>query len=307
MSAVALPGGSLPRARVRPAPRAHRATDVLVLTARNLAHIARQPLRLSDVTIQPLVFTALFVYVFGAGITVGGGYVQFALAGLLGMNLVTSATGTAIGLSTDLTTGVIDRFRVLPVWRPAILVGRTLSDLLGAILCSACVAATGLVMSWRPDGGVPDAIAGFALFLLFSYAVSWGCACIALATDGPEAAQGLSLLVLFPSAFVSNALVPTAHMPLVIRAVAVGHAGVVGGAARRLRPARGQPLPPPRHRLTSLAGEETAQRLLMAGPAGDGGPGSIGIISRCQGKCQEVADDIDIGTAPRSARGTGGE
>jgi ABC transporter DrrB family efflux protein len=235
MSAITVPGGSLPRARVRPAPRAHRASDVLVLTARNLAHIARQPLRLSEFTVQPLVFTALFVYVFGSGIAVRGSYVQFAIAGLLGMNLVTSATGTAIGLSTDLSTGVIDRFRALPVWRPAILVGRSLCDLLGAILCSAVVAAMGLIMGWRPTGGVPDAIAGFALFLFFSYGLAWGCACLALVTDGPESAQGISLVILFPAAFVSNALVPTGHMPLVIRTVADWNpVSAVTAAARHL-------------------------------------------------------------------------
>lgn len=235
MSAIAVPGGSLPRARVRPGPRARRISDVLVLTVRNFVHIARQPLRLSEYTIQPLVFTALFVYVFGSGVAVGGSYVQFAIAGLLGMNLVTSATGTAIGLSTDLTTGVIDRFRALPVWRPAILVGRTLCDLLGAALCSAVVAAVGLAMGWRPDGGVPDAIAGFGLFLFFSFGISWGCACLALVTDGPESAQGISLIILFPGAFISNALVPTGHMPLVIRAVADWNPiSAVTAAARQL-------------------------------------------------------------------------
>src|ERR1700677_482782 len=71
-----------------------------------------------------------------------------------------------------------------------------------------------------PSGGVPGAIAGFALFLFFSYAISWGCACLALVTDGPESAQGLSLLILFPMAFISNAVVPTGHMPLVIRDIA---------------------------------------------------------------------------------------
>lgn len=235
MSAVTVPGGSLPRARVRPVPRAHRVRDVLVLTARNLLHIARQPLRLSDVTIQPLVFTALFAYVFGSSVAGTGNYIQYDIAGLLGMNLVTSATGTAIGLSTDMTTGVVDRFRVLPVWRPAILVGRTLSDLLGAVVCSACVAATGLLMGWRPSGSVAGAIAGFALFLLFSYAIAWGCACLALATDGPESAQGLSLLILFPMAFISNAIVPTGRMPLVIRAIANWNPiSAVTAAARQL-------------------------------------------------------------------------
>ena len=204
----------------RPALRTRPLSDVLVLTARNLAHIAREPLRLSDVTIQPVVFTLLFVYVFGSAVGGTGSYPQFAIAGLLAMNLVTSATGTAVGLSSDLATGVIDRFHTLPVWRSAVLVGRILSDLLGAALCAAIVAVTGLVMGWRPDGSVPAAIAGFAIFLLFSFGLSWGCSCLGLIADSPESAQGITLVILFPLAFISNALVPTGHMPLVLREVA---------------------------------------------------------------------------------------
>jgi ABC-2 type transport system permease protein len=206
--------------RTRPSPRTRPLTDVTVLTGRNLAHIAREPLRLSDVTIQPVVFTLLFVYVFGSAVAGAGSYKQFAIAGLLAMNLATSAAGTAIGLSGDLATGVIDRFRTLPVWRPAILVGRTVSDLLGAILCAATVGATGLAMGWRPQGSIAEAIAGFAIFLLFSYALCWGCICLALVTKSPESAQGISLVILFPLAFISNALVPTGHMPAVFRVLA---------------------------------------------------------------------------------------
>jgi ABC-2 type transport system permease protein len=203
-----------------PPARTRRLVDVAVLTGRNLTHIAREPLRLSDVVIQPVVFTLLFVYILGSAVSGAGSYTQFAIAGLLGMNLATSAVGTAIGLSGDLATGVIDRFRTLPIWRPAILVGRTVSDLLGAILCSATVAATGLAMGWRPHGTIAGAIGGFGLFLLFSYALTWGCTCLALVTKSAESAQGIGLVILFPLAFISNALVPTGHMPTVFRVVA---------------------------------------------------------------------------------------
>ncbi len=176
--------------------------DVLVLTQRNLFHIAREPLRLSDVTIQPVLFTLLFIYVLGSGIVLphGGSYTDYAIAGLLAMNLTTSAIGTAVGLSDDLGTGVIDRFRTLPMWRPAILVGRSLADLLTATLCALIVIATGLVVGWRPDNDVLSVIGGIALFLLFSYAISWMCACIGLASRDAEASQGLGLIVLFPLA-----------------------------------------------------------------------------------------------------------
>jgi ABC-2 type transport system permease protein len=211
--------------------------DVVVLTWRNLVHIAREPLQLSDVTIQPVLFTILFVYVFGAGVVVpgGGSYVDFAIAGLLALNLTTSSMGTAVGLSTDLSTGVIDRFRTLPMWRPAVLVGRSFADLLTAALCTLIVGVTGFAIGWRPGGSAAATIAGFGLFLLFSYALSWGCACLGILSKGPESAQGTGLVILFPLAFVSNALVPTEHMPAPLRFIADWNpVSAVTAAARRL-------------------------------------------------------------------------
>jgi ABC-2 type transport system permease protein len=196
--------------------------DVVVMTTRNLVHLAREPLRLSDVTIQPVLFTLLFIYVLGAGLVLPdhGSYKEFAIAGLLAMNLVTSAIGTAVGLSDDLGTGVVDRFRTLPMWKPAVLVGRSLTDLLTAILCGLIVIATGVVIGWRPHASPGEVIAGFAIFLLFSYALSWGCACIGLFSRDAESSQGIGLVILFPLAIVSDALVPTQHMPAAVRAIA---------------------------------------------------------------------------------------
>jgi len=211
-----------------------RLRDVAVLLRRNLLHIAAEPLRLSEFTVQPVLFTLLFVYIFGSGVPVRGGYPAFAIAGLLAMNLVTSAIGTGIGLSADLSTGLIRRLRTLPMWRPAILVGRSATDLLTAVLCTAAVAVTGLAVGWRP-GGVAGALAGFAIFLLFSYALAWGCACLGLIGRSPESAQGLGLVVLFPLAIVSNALVPTAHMPGPVRLIADWNpVSAVTAAARQL-------------------------------------------------------------------------
>lgn len=196
--------------------------DVVVLTRRNLVHISREPLQLSDVTVQPVLFTLLFIYIFGAGILVPGGgtYVNFALAGLLSLNLTTSAAGTSVGLATDLSTGVIDRFRTLPMWRAAVLVGRSISDLLSASLCVTIVALTGLVIGWRTTASLPSVLAGFGVALLFSYSLTWASACLGLTSKGPESAQSMGLLVLFPLAFVSNAMVPTQHMPVVLRTIA---------------------------------------------------------------------------------------
>ncbi|MGD0455804.1 MAG: ABC transporter permease [Solirubrobacteraceae bacterium] len=221
----------------RPRGALQRVRDVAALTGRNLVHIKREPLQLSDVTVQPVLFTLLFVYVFGSGVVLPGGgtYKDFAIAGLLAMNLTTSAMGTAVGLSTDLSSGVIDRFRTLPMWRPAVLVARSLADLMTAAICASFVAITGLAIGWRPDAGIASIAAGFAIFLLFSYAISWGCACLGMASKSPESAQGVGLVILFPLAIVSNALVPTEHMPTLLQDLANWNpVSAVTAASRRL-------------------------------------------------------------------------
>jgi ABC-2 type transport system permease protein len=214
-----------------------RVRDVVSLTGRNLLHIKREPLQLSDVTVQPVLFTLLFVYVFGSGVVLpgGGSYTDFAIAGLLAMNLTTSAMGTAVGLSTDLGSGVIDRFRTLPMWRPAVLVGRSLADLMTAAICAGFVGVTGLAIGWRPDADLASVAAGFGIFLLFSYALSWGCACLGMVSKSPESAQGIGLVILFPLAIVSNALVPTEHMPALLQDLANWNpVSAVTTAARQL-------------------------------------------------------------------------
>jgi ABC transporter DrrB family efflux protein len=191
-----------------------RLADVWALTRRNLIHVAREPMQLSDVTVQPVLFTLLFIYVFGSGIPIhGGSYKDFALAGLLTLNLTTSTMGTAVGLSTDLHEGVIDRFRTLPMWRAAILVGRSISDVLSASVCVIIVALTGLAIGWRADASLPSVIGGFAIALFFSYSLSWASACFGLNSKGPESAQSMGFIFLFPLAFISNSLVPTQGFP----------------------------------------------------------------------------------------------
>ncbi len=203
----------------RPAPLAALAaavTDILVVTWRNLVHIRREPEQLLDVTVQPVLFTLLFVAVFGTGIAIpgGGSYADFAIAGLLMLNLTTSSMGTAVGLATDLEKGMMDRFRILPMWMPGVLIGRSLADVLSSALCTVIVVVTGLFVGWRPGpeatlGGI---LGGFALALLFAYACSWAAACAGMLARGAESAQVFGFLVLFPLSFVSNALVPTNHM-----------------------------------------------------------------------------------------------
>jgi ABC transporter DrrB family efflux protein len=190
--------------------------DAVVLTRRNLLHVRREPAQLSDVTVQPILFTLLFTQLFGAAVVLpgGGSYIDFAVGGLLIMNLATSAPlGSAVGLGSDISTGIIDRFRTLAMHRSAIVAGRTFSDLLASMMCAAFVAIAGLVVGWRPENGVFGLLAGFGVALFFGYALSWFGACIGLAVKGPESAQSIGLVILFPLTFVSNAFVPTNNLP----------------------------------------------------------------------------------------------
>lgn len=213
-------------APVTPAVPAHRLRewlrDTWVLTRRNLLHVRREPGQWSDATVQPVLFTALFVYLFEAAMVLpgGGSYKDFAIGGLVTMNLTTASMGTAVGLSSDLATGVVNRFRTLPVARSAILAGRSLADLLAAVLCGAMVLVTGWAIGWRPDSGPAGVAAGLGVALLFSYALSWFTACIGLLVSDPESAQAVGLVILFPLAFVSSCFVPTQGLPAVMRTVA---------------------------------------------------------------------------------------
>jgi ABC-2 type transport system permease protein len=196
--------------------------DTWAMTRRNLVHISREPMQLSDVTLQPVLFTFLFVYIFGGAIPIPGGgtYVDYLLAGMLALNLVTSTMGTAVGLSTDLHEGIIDRFRTLPMWRSAVLVGRSLADFMTSCLCALIVALTGLVVGWRPGANPISIVGGFLLVLFFAYAITWVTACVGLNSKSPESAASFGFIVLFPMTFVSNALVPTQHMPGWMQAIA---------------------------------------------------------------------------------------
>lgn len=197
-------------------------TDVWAMTRRNLVHISREPMQLSDVTLQPILFTGLFIFIFSGAIPIpgGGSSKDYLLAGILALNLVTSTMGTAVGLSTDLHEGMIDRFRTLPMWRSAVLVGRSVADFLTSCLCALIVALTGLAVGWRPDAGVGSIIGGFLLILFFAYSLAWVTACAGLNSKSPESAASFGFIVLFPLAFVSNAMVPTAHMPSWLQTIA---------------------------------------------------------------------------------------
>jgi ABC-2 type transport system permease protein len=193
--------------------------DTWVLAKRGIARIAREPEQLSDVTVQPVIFVLLFTYVFGSAIHLpgGGSYHQYLISGMFGMAMAGSAPGTAVGMTTDMTSGLIDRFRALPMSRAAVLAGRTVSDLLTQVLGILVLMATGLLVGWRIHNGVGDALAAVGLSLLFAFAMTWAGACAGMVLRSAEAAQAMGFIIFLPLSFVSNAFVPTQGMPSWLR------------------------------------------------------------------------------------------
>jgi ABC-2 type transport system permease protein len=217
MEAIAIPTPpTTPFARLRWA-----LLDGLVVARRNLSHIRHIPEKLSDVTIQPILFVILFGYVFGSAIAIpGGNYREFLMAGMFAMTLFGTVNSTAVGMADDMSKGLIDRFRSLPMARSSVLIGRTLSDMLEASLGVTLLAITGLAVGWRPHEGLWHTVAAFALILLFGLAMSCAGMFIGLTVRTPETAQSLGFIVFFPLAFLSNNFVPTDNMPAVLRAIA---------------------------------------------------------------------------------------
>ena len=220
MTATTVPPATAPDAASRPAhePMGERARwmvkDAIVLTRRGLQRIRHEPMQLSDVTFQPVIFVLLFAYVFGSAMSIGqGDYKEFLVAGLFGMIIAQTAPGTTVGITTDMTTGVIDRFRSLPMSRSAVLAGRTLADTCTSALAVVVVGITGYLVGWRINNGIADAIAAFALLLLFAFAVSWCGACLGMVMSNVETAQATAFMVFLPLTFVSNAFVPTQGLP----------------------------------------------------------------------------------------------
>jgi ABC-2 type transport system permease protein len=189
--------------------------DVWVLTKRSIARIRREPETLSEVTIQPVMFVLMFAYVFGGAIAIpgGGNYHEYLIGGMLGMSLAQTAPGTAVAVVSDMSTGLIDRFRSLPMSRAAVLTARTIADLLTQVIGAAVVAGVGLAIGWRVHTGPGGVIVAFALALLFGYAFTWAGVCLGMVLRSPEAAQQTGFIIFLPLTFISSAFVPTQGMP----------------------------------------------------------------------------------------------
>jgi ABC-2 type transport system permease protein/oleandomycin transport system permease protein len=196
-------------------------SDALVMVKRNLLHIPRNPELLLDVTVSPIMFVLLFRYVFGGAIAVEGtSYVNYLMAGIFVQTLVFATMWSGVFLQHDMQKGLIDRFRSLPITRSSVLTGRTVTDLFRGALAVVIMLVVGLLVGFRPEGTLLGWITGFALLLLFSFAMTWIGVTVAMLVRTPEAVQGALFIGVFPLTFASSAFVPVETMPGPLRAFA---------------------------------------------------------------------------------------
>ena len=204
------PGGfALREVKSRPA------ADALTITWRNLLNIRRNPQLLVFATIQPIIFVLMFRYVFGGAIKVPGvkHYVDFLMPGIFVQTVVFGSLTTGVGLADDLQKGLIERFRSLPMARSAVLVGRTLADLVRNVFVVLLMSAMGFLVGWRIHTNVFALFAGLALVVAFAYSLSWVFAIVGMSVPDGETAQAASFPLLAPLVFASSAFVGLKSMP----------------------------------------------------------------------------------------------
>jgi ABC-2 type transport system permease protein len=213
--------------RARPA-QVSAWSATLTLAWRAMLKIKHVPFQLFDVTITPIMFTLLFTFMFGGAVAGSPReYIQFLLPGILVQTVLFITVYTGVGLNTDIQKGLYDRFRSLPMWQPAPIMGALAGDLLRYTVASIIVVVLGVILGFRPDGGPLGVLAAYALVLLFSFALSWSWIIFAFKVQTPESVMTASFLFLMPLTFASNIFVGIETMPpwlqVIVRLNPVSH------------------------------------------------------------------------------------
>ena len=207
---------AIPLPLVQPRRSAVRAVrDAIAVSGRNLIAYRRVPQLLVFSTIQPVIFVLLFTYVFGGVVATSlpVPYVDYLMPGVFVQTVVFGAIGTAVGLATDVKSGLLERFRSLPMARSAVLAGRTLADLTRNVFVVILMVAVGFAVGFRVHTSFTLLVAGMLLVLLFGYSLAWIFATLGLATGDPETAQAAAFPVMAPLVFASSAFIPVSTMP----------------------------------------------------------------------------------------------
>ncbi|WP_329061180.1 ABC transporter permease [Streptomyces sp. NBC_01429] len=210
------------------------ARDASIIAWRNLLNLRRTPGSVIAALVQPVMFVLLLAYVFGGSLG-GGDYRTFLMGGIFAQAVTFNAAFTALGLAHDMDKGIVDRFRSLPMPRMAVILGRTLSDLIMSTVTLVVTSLCGLLVGWRVAGSLGAMMGAYLLILFFAFAMSWVGATIGLMARSVEVAQSAGLIWLFPVTFVSSSFVSTATMPGPLRTVAEWNPiSAVATAVRRL-------------------------------------------------------------------------
>ena len=181
---------------------------------RGMLKVKHVPEQLLDVTVTPVMFVLMFTYIFGGAVAGSTGeYLNYILPGILVMSVLFNTVYSGVALNTDLTKGVVDRFRSLPIWRSAPLIGSLLGDSVRYVISGLVILAVGLALGFRPEAGVPGAAAALALVVVFSFGLSWLFTVLGLVLRSPNAVMNAGFMAIFPLTFLSNVFVDPATLP----------------------------------------------------------------------------------------------
>jgi ABC-2 type transport system permease protein len=217
-------------------PRASAVSAALTFGWRGMLKVKHVPEQLLDVTITPVMFVLMFTYIFGGAISGSTGeYLDYILPGVLVMSVVFTTVYSGVALNTDLTKGVVDRFRSLPIWRPAPLVGSLLGDTVRYLVAGTVIILLGLALGFRPEAGVVGVVAALALVIVLAFGLSWVFMTIGLLMRSPNAVMNAGFMGIFPLTFLSNVFVEPETLPNVLEAfVNVNPISILATASRGL-------------------------------------------------------------------------
>jgi ABC-2 type transport system permease protein len=217
-------------------PRPSALSSAVTFGWRGMLKVKHVPEQLLDVTITPVMFVLMFTYLFGGAVAGStGAYLDYILPGILVMSVLFTTVYSGIGLNTDLTKGVVDRFRSLPIWRPAPLVGSLLGDSVRYVLAGTVIIVLGVILGYRPEAGVPGVIAALALVVVFSFGLSWVFTTLGLLLRSPNAVMNAGFMGIFPLTFLSNVFVEPETLPSGLKAfVDVNPISILASASRGL-------------------------------------------------------------------------
>jgi ABC-2 type transport system permease protein len=217
-------------------PKASAVSAALTFGWRGMLKVKHVPEQLLDVTITPVMFVLMFTYLFGgeiAGSTAE--YLDYILPGILVMSVLFTTVYSGVALNTDLTKGVVDRFRSLPVWRPAPLLGSLLGDSVRYLVAGTVIIVLGVILGYRPDAGVAGVLAALALVLVFAFGLSWVFTTLGLLLRSPNAVMNAGFMGIFPLTFLSNVFVDPETLPAGLEAfVDVNPISILATASRGL-------------------------------------------------------------------------